>query len=77
MIEKNYAFFKKEEKKLKKDYPDEYILICNEKVVFHDKDFEKVVEYAKSLEAGTYIIQQCSSIEAKYIQTYHTRVAFK
>lgn len=77
MIDKNYIFFKKEESKLKKDYPDEYILICNENVVFHDKKFEKVVEYAKSLEAGTYIIQQCSAVETKYIQTYHTRVAFK
>lgn len=77
MIDKNYMFFKKEEKNLKKKYPDEYILICDEKVVFHDKNFEKVVEFAKTLEAGTYIIQQCSAVETKYIQTYHTRVVFK
>ncbi len=76
MIDKNYAFFKKEEKKLKKEFPDEYILICDEKVVFHDRNFEKVVEQAKALKAGSYIIQQCSTVEAKYIQTYHTRVVF-
>lgn len=77
MLEKNYAFFKKEIKNLKKSFPNEFILIQDEKVVFHDKSFEKVVEYAKKLEAGSYIIQQCSKIETKYIQTYHTRVAFR
>ncbi len=72
---KNYIFFKKEKEKLKKKYPKEFIIIYNEEVVFHDKDLNKVIEYARDLEAGKYIIQSCENDDAN-IQTFHTRVTF-
>lgn len=72
-IERNYQYFKKEEKKLKQKYLDEFIIIYDEKVAFHDKVLNKVIEYARQLEAGKYIIQRC---EKNSVQMFHTRVAF-
>ncbi len=74
--EKNYLFYKKEEKNLIKKYPKEYIVIHEEKVVFHNNDLSKVIEYAKKLEAGTYIIQKCETDEEENFQTFPSRVSF-
>ena len=74
--DKNYIFFKKEEEKLKKQYSNEFIVIMEEKVVFHDVDLNKVIDFARELEAGTYIIQRCETNEANNIQMFHTRVTF-
>ena len=74
--DKNYKYFKKEENNLKKKYSQEFVVICNEKVVFHDKILDNVIDYARQLEAGTYIIQRCETNEANNIQTFHTRVTF-
>jgi len=74
--DKNYIFFKKEEEKLKKQYSNEFIVIKEEKVVFHDVDLNKVIDFARELEAGTYIIQRCETNEANNIQMFHTRVTF-
>lgn len=76
MIDKNYDFFKKEEKKLKEIYPNEFIVICNQEVVFHDVDLNKAIEYARTLEAGSYIIQRCETNETRIVQVFHTRVSF-
>lgn len=73
---KNYLFFKNEEKRLSKQYPNEFIIICNEEIVFHNMDLNKIMEFARELEAGTYIIQKCENNEANSIQTFHTRVTF-
>lgn len=73
---KNYLYFKKEEKNLSKKYPNEFILISNEEVVFHNMDLNKIMEFARELEAGTYIIQRCEYNETNNIQTFHTRVTF-
>ena len=74
--EKNYQYFKNEEKNLKQKYSNEFLVIYDEKVVFHDKDLDKVIEYARGLEAGKYIIQRCETNEANNVQTFHTRVTF-
>ena len=74
--DKNYEYFKKEESNLKKKYSKEFVVIYNEKVVYHDENLDKVIEYARGLEAGKYIIQKCDTNEANNIQTFHTRVTF-
>ena len=73
---KNYQFFVANEKKLKKDYANEFIIISEEKVVFHDIDFNKVVDFARGLKAGTYIIQRCETNKLNSVQMFHTRVTF-
>lgn len=74
--DKNYKYFKKEEENLKRKYSKEFVVICDEKVVFHDEDLNKVIEFARQLEAGKYIIQRCETNEANNIQMFHTRVTF-
>ncbi len=74
--DKNYKYFKKEEENLKREYSQEFVVIYEENVVFHDKDLDKVIEYARGLEAGKYIIQRCETNEANNVQTFHTRVTF-
>ena len=53
---------------LKKKYSKEFVVIYDQKVVFHDKDLNKVIEYARELEAGK---QRCETNEANNIQTFH------
>ena len=60
---------------MQNNYSGEYVIICNEKVVFHDKDLNKVIDYARQLEAGKYIIQKCGTDDDN-TQTFHTRVTF-
>lgn len=74
--EKNYQYFKNEEKNLKQKYSNEFLVIYDEKVVFHDKDLDKAIEYARQLEAGKYIIQRCETNETNNVQMFHTRVTF-
>ena len=75
-LDKNYNFFMLNEKELIKKYPNEFIVISNERVVYHNVDISLVVEYVKKLNAGSYIIQKCGSKESDNIQMFHTRVMF-
>lgn len=72
----NYEYFKKNMKDLIKKYCDEYIVIANEAVVFHDKSRENAINFVKTLKAGTYILQKCEKEQANSIQMFHTRVSF-
>ena len=74
--DKNYNYLKKEEENLKRKYPNEYVVIYDSKVVYHDMDLNKVIEYVRELEAGKYIIQRCETNDANNIQMFHTRVTF-
>ncbi len=74
--DKNYEYYKKEEKDLIKKYPNQFIVICKEEVVFHDENLNKVIDFARELEAGTYIIQNCETDEVDKVQAFHTRVTF-
>lgn len=71
----NYKYFKSNKKELLKKFPEEYVVIVNEKVVFHSKDRETAIAYVKTLEAGTYILQKCET-EENNVQMFHTRVSF-
>lgn len=73
---KNYLFFKKEIKKLSKEYPNEFIVISNESVLFHNLDLNEIMNFVRELEAGTYIIQKCEIDSTNSVQTFHTRVTF-
>ncbi len=75
-IDKNYKYFKENLTKLKKLYPNEYVIICEEKVIFHNKDLDKAIALARELETGKYIIQNCETKEANNIQKFPTRVSF-
>lgn len=73
---KNSDYFKKEKNKLKEKYPKEFIVIQNENVKYHNKDFDKIIEFVRQLEAGTYIIQKCAINGYNDNQKFNSRVAF-
>lgn len=73
---KNYIYFKNEESNFAKMFPDEYIVISEEKVLFHAKDLNEVIDYVRGLKAETYIIQKCGNNETNNVQMFHTRVTF-
>jgi len=76
-VEKNYNYFKENQQKLTRKFPNQYIIIVNEEVVFNSNDKNKAIEYVKELEAGTYILQKCDTNENNSIQMFHTRVSFR
>lgn len=71
-VDKNYEFYQKNLKKLKKLYLNEFLVIQDEKVIFHDSNFDDVLKFAATMQAGTYIIQQCDDKDD--IQMFHSRV---
>jgi hypothetical protein len=75
-VDINYEYYSKNVKELKKKYSNQYVVIYEEKVVFNSKDMQKTLEYAKQLDAGSYIIQKIEMDEGRSIQTFHTRVSF-
>ncbi len=76
LVDKNYGYYKTNLEQLRGKYPDKFVVISDEKVIFSDIDFNKAVEYAKKLTPGTYIIQKCETDKEKIVQTFHTRVRF-
>ena len=70
-VDKNYQWFEENKKELLKKYKDQYIVICEEQVLFNSDSFEKAVTFASELELGTFIIQKVESEET--VQVFHTR----
>jgi len=73
-IDKNYKYFKDNLKALLSKHNGEYLVIQDEKVVFHNTDMNLIVAYVETLEAGSYIIQKCESEEAQFYNTFHSWV---
>lgn len=73
-MEKNYNYYLKNQKEFNKKYKNKYIIIKDEAVHGVYNDLQEAIKYAKKLEAGTYIIQQC--VNKNDTQTFHTRVRF-
>lgn len=73
-IEKNYNYYIANQGELNKKYRNKFIIIKDEKVYGAYKNLQEAIQSAKEIEAGTYIIQQCT--DNKNMQTFHTRVRF-
>lgn len=73
-MEKNYNYYLKNQKELNKKYNNKFIIIKDEEIFGVYEDLQEAIQSAKNIEAGTYIIQQCTDNEN--IQTFHTRVRF-
>lgn len=76
-LDKNYEYFKNNEKKFSQKYANQYIVIVDEKVVYNSEDKTLAINYIKeNLKAGTFILQKCESDPNKNIQMFHSRVVF-
>lgn len=78
MLENEFKFFKDNHDALYRDYPDKYLVIQGNKVLFAEDSMEQAVTKAveNGLKVGTFLVQLCSEGEEAYTQTFHSRVVF-
>lgn len=78
MLEKEFEYFKSHHDELYRQYPNKYLVIKKDKVIFTADTFEKALSLAVSdgCQVGEFLIQLCSEGEEAYTQTFHTRALF-
>lgn len=74
----NFKFFTDNHDKLYKDYPNTFVVIQDQKVLYSAKTFEEALKEAinRKLDLGTFLIQECTEGKDAYTQTFHSRVIF-
>ena len=72
-INKNYVYFEKIKNILIKLFPNEYVVVSDENVLFHSSNLKDVLKYARKLKVETYIIQKCVT----NIERFNSRVVFE
>lgn len=78
MLEKEFKYFMDNHDSLYNDYPNKYIVIKDEKVLYAEDNMEEALERAigGGLQVGSFLIQLCSEGDKAYTQTFHSRVIF-
>lgn len=78
MLEKEFDFYTQNHSRLFALYPDKYLVIKGEKVLFCTDTMQKALESSQKegLEAGTFLIQKCEEGTESFTQVYHSRVTF-
>lgn len=78
MLEKEFEYFKSHHDELYRQYPNKYLVIKNDKVIFTADTFEDALNLAVSggHKVGEFLVQLCSEGDEAYTQTFHSRVIF-
>ena len=78
MLTKEFNFFTDNHKQLFVKYPNEYLIIQGEKVLYHSNELNTSLNWAinNGLKEGEFMLQLCSAGERAYTHTYHSRVIF-
>ena len=77
MLQKEFQFYLKNLPELLCQYSGRFVVIKGEAVIGdYSTELEAYDEASKNHELGTFLIQQVSSEEESYTQTYHSRVVF-
>ena len=78
MLTKEFNFFTDNHKQLFEKYPNEYLIIQGEKVLYHSNELNTSLNWAinNGLKEGEIMLQLCSAGERAYTHTYHSRVIF-
>lgn len=78
MLEKEFAYFKSRHDELFSSYPNKYLIIKGNTVVYAAETFDEALKYAlgKGMEIGTFLLQLCSEGSDAFTQTFHTRAIF-
>ena len=78
MLTKEFNFFTYNHKQLFEKYPNEYLIIQGEKVLYHSNELNTSLNWAinNGLKEGEFMLQLCSAGERAYTHTYHSRVIF-
>lgn len=77
-LKENFDYFKRNHKKLYKEYPNMFIVIKDKHIVLSSDSFESALAKAaeSGLELGTFLVQRCTADESGFTQTFHSRVIF-
>lgn len=76
-LEKEFNYYKNNQKTLVKKYEGKYIVIKNENVVgVYGTQEEAIQESIKSYKLGTFLVQYIGDNENNYSRTFHSRVVF-
>lgn len=77
MLKEEFEYYLANQNELVKVYYGKFIVIKEQKVVgVYDSEIEAYSESIKTLELGTFLIQECLPGEENYTQTFRTRVIF-
>lgn len=78
MLTKEFDFFTNNHKQLFEKFPNEYLIIQGENVLFHSDTLNASLDWAirNDLKQGEFMLQLCSAGEKAYTHTFHSRVIF-
>lgn len=77
-LAREFRFFTDNHGRLFEKYPNEYLVIRDAKVLYHNKALSDSVGWAISngLKEGDFMLQLCSAGDKAYTHTFHSRVMF-
>ena len=78
MIQQDFSFFKTNRQQLAKSYPDMYLIIKDQRVLFAVSTLAEAIDKAKEkgLVDGTYLMQFCDKEGKGMVCTYRSRAHF-
>ena len=77
LLEKEFKYYLDNQAEFVKSYSGKFLAIKDQKIIgVYDARDEALKETSKTHELGTFLIQQCSSGDAAYSQTFHSRVIY-
>lgn len=78
MLDKEFKFYLDHQNELVKRYNNRFIVIVGEEVIGDYDNFEQALTNAieKKYQLGTFLIQECTSGDDAYTQTFHSQVIF-
>lgn len=77
MLKQEFEYYLAHQNELVEKYNGKFIVIKNQTVVgVYDSEIEAYTESVKTMELGTFLIQECLPGEESYTQTFRTRVIF-
>lgn len=77
MLKQEFEYYLAHQNDLVEKYNGKFIVIKNQAVVgVYDSEIEAYTESVKTMELGTFLIQECLPGEESYTQTFRTRVIF-
>ena len=79
MLKQDYQFFESNRDELSKKYPNMYLIIKNNQVLFALNTLSEAIDKAaeQGLEEGSYLLQYCDKKGRGMVCTYRTRAYFE
>lgn len=77
-LKQTFRWFKEHHNEIFARYPNSFVVIRDEVVLFSAPSFEEAVSMADSqgLKVGTYLIQECREGESSYTQMFCSDIVF-